>query len=570
MNPRRSFLVLLAVVLGSVLVAGTATAHAQYVSSTPESNAILPIPPTQVTITLSETIQPGSGTIRVETANGTQIERPPVTISPDGRTMAVGVAPGSPGVFTVTWTAISAVDGHFTAGSFAYAIQNKDGSVSGTLPAGPSSSGSPVSPAEVGLRFASFLGLAVALGVAVIASFMWIPAGLDPDIRALRAYGIGLPILLNLGRIAAFAFTASMAGLWVLATGLEGNTALAGLTTSPYVQSVGLRLGLGVVLFALFSQAFARSRRDPTTGWPWAIQGSVAVAVAALVAGSFGTHAAADTTLPAIGVAADAAHLAGVGLWLGGLAAIVAVRHLFRDEEAAPLARIILGRFSYMAAYAVGLVLVGGLVLTLLLVGTWDGLFGNAYGWVVLGKITLFAPMVALGAYNRYWLIPKTVDTERPEEAVRHLVSNVRYETALGVAILVLAGLLTSMPAVLNVAAGNPANFAVDSTVDGTRMHLEVYPYPRTPDIYVFTIFTYYASNGTAYLGARNGTLRFTLQNSTLRPLDVNLSGPNSNHFFVSTTALSQPGLWRVDASFQRVGLLDVRATFYVRIQGSG
>src|SRR5205809_1834296 len=95
-----------------------------------------------------------------------------------------------------------------------------------------------------------------------------------------------------------------------------------------------------------------------------------------------------------------------------------------------------------MAAYAVALVLGGGVVLSLLLVGTWAALLGTAYGWVVLGKIALFAPMVGLGAFNRYRLIPETAVAEAPTQAVRPIVGDVRFATGLGIAVLALAGLV--------------------------------------------------------------------------------------------------------------------------------
>jgi copper transport protein len=228
-----------------------------------------------------------------------------------------------------------------------------------------------------------------------------------------------------------------MVGLLVLATGLEGTSAAQGLAASPYVQSVTARLAFGIVMFALLSRAFAQSRGGKPEASAWSTQASTFLAVAGIVVGSLGTHAAAaGPGLPAIqalGVAANAAHFAGIGLWLGGLAGIVAVRTFFRESEATPLARIVLGRFSRMAAYAVGLVLAGGIGLSILLVGTVDALFGTPYGWVILAKIALFAPMVGLGAFNRYRLLPRTVEEPEPTQAIRRIVGNVRFETGIGI-----------------------------------------------------------------------------------------------------------------------------------------
>ncbi|MGI0150291.1 MAG: copper resistance D family protein, partial [Thermoplasmata archaeon] len=326
----------------------------------------------------------------------------------------------------------------------------------------------------------------------------------------------------------------------------------------------------------LLSRAFAQSRHASPERSAWTVQACIGLAVSAILAGSVATHAAAApfSAAPfsaALGIVADAAHLAGVGLWVGGLAGIVAVRGILREPEAAPLARIVLGRFSRLAAYAVGLVLAGGLVLALLLVGSWNALFQTTYGWVVLGKVALFSPMIALGAFNRYRLIPQTAEAATPTKAVRRLVQNVRFETGLGVAVLILAGLLTSMTPAASLNVGPLSPFTIDSIVDDLRLHLEVYPYPTTPRDYTFTFLLYNATTGEAYdAGAHGmqGNVTFFLVNDTVGPTMENLSGPHyPNHFIVTTSAVSQPGIWRIDAAFSRLDGPEIRAIFHVTIR---
>src|SRR5438552_2288550 len=375
------------------------------------------------------------------------------------------------------------------------------------------------------------------------------------------------------GRIASFGFIVSMAGLFALATGLEGNSAAEALKASSYVQSVAVRLALGIGLFAFLSRAFAQSRGGNPETAAWTIQAAIFAALAAVVAGSLGTHAAGVPALTALGIAAYAAHFGGIGLWFAGLAGIVSIRRFFREPEAAPLARIVLGRFSRMAAYAVSLVLAGGIVLAVLLVGTLDALVTSPYGWVILAKVGLFAPMLALGAYNRYRLVPKTAESERPTEAVRRIVGNVRFETSLGIAVLVLAGLLTSMTPAAAVPAGPVGPFALDLVKDGLKVHSEVYPPPTTVGAYTLTLLLNYASNGTPFYLARNGTAQFTLTDPPRPPVKENLSGPHgnpSNHFSITTTALSSPGVWKIDLNFRRLDSFDLRVTFYVTIKAGG
>src|SRR5438034_2564346 len=115
--------------------AGAAQAHAEYVSSDPHQGAILPQAPGRVSLTLSEAVQAGTASTRLPDANGTRVDVPPTTISVgDSRTFYVALGPIRPGVYIVTWTATSAVDGHFTAGSFAFGVQDSSGNLPGSLP----------------------------------------------------------------------------------------------------------------------------------------------------------------------------------------------------------------------------------------------------------------------------------------------------------------------------------------------------------------------------------------------------------------------------------------------------
>src|SRR5205809_537228 len=220
-----------------------------------------------------------------------------------------------------------------------------------------------------------------------------------------------------------------------------------------------------------------------------------------------------------------------------------------------------------------GAVLAGGIVLAVLLVGTLDALVTSPYGWVILAKVGLFAPMLALGAYNRYRLVPKTAESERPTEAVRRIVGNVRFETSLGIAVLVLAGLLTSMTPAAAVPAGPAGPSALDLVKDGLKAHSEFYPPPTTVGASTLTLLLNYASNGTPFYLARNGTAQFTLTDPPRPPVKENLSGPHgnpSNHFSITTTALSSPGVWKIDLNFRRLDSFDLRVTFYVTIKAGG
>lgn len=569
MNPRRLLGIGLFFVIASVLLSPSAGAHAEYLASDPDTNGILPDFPSSVAITFTESVAPGSSVIRVTNASGARFDRGSASLSGDGRTVTVFLASGGPGLYSVGWVVMSAVDGHPTSGSFEFAVQNPDGSVP-DVPNSPTGSERPVSPIEIVFRFLGFTGLAVALGAAVLAALIWIPAGRDPDARESPAYGAGLRTILHWGRVGAFAFGVGMVGLWFQLQGIDSTLSTAALFGSPFLLSVLGRGSLAVALFFLLSAAFARSSAPDPSGVERRLRLSLVLALAAIGVGSMGTHAAARGPLGPLGIAADAAHVFGAALWVGGLACVVAVRSFLRDPAGTSLARHVYARFSRLAGYAVGLVLGGGVVLALLLVGSWEALVGTPYGWVVLAKIGLFAPMVAVGAYNRYRVLPAIAEARDASTSVRALTRNVRSEVSLGAAVLALAALLAALVPSVSV-LGPSSPFPIRATAEGLRIDFYVSPVPTVPGNYTFTILVYNATNGEPYNDALtgSGTLTFHRADSPTN-LTENLSGPHDNHFFVTSSALSQPGVWRIDARFLRGDGAEVLATFHLTIGGSG
>ena len=559
-------------ILDLTLIAGVGTvqAHAQYVTSNPEANGILHDPATRVTVTLSEAVQSGTASIRVTDSNGTRVDVGPVNLSAsDPETFSIGLRAIGPGVYTVTWTATSAVDGHFTAGSFAFAVQNPDGSLPGPLPgSGATSSGRPVSIFEVAARFLTFAGLAIALGAAVLAAFLWIPAGEGLGLSDRPPFAWGYRALLQWGWIGSFLLVVGTAALWVNALLPLPPSDLGGLVASPFLASTAARLGLGLALLVTMWIASRRTTTALSGTRPIELLVGIGLTVAAILVGSGGTHAAA-APWGLLGPAADAAHLVGVSLWVGGLLALFRVRPWLREGEMAPVAREVFAGFSTLAAYSVALVLGAGVVLSLILVATWEALLGTLYGWIVLAKISLFAPMVAVGAWNRYRVLPASDVPEKLPDTVAHLARNVRIEAILGAVVLTLAAILTSLSPPTSLAGGT-AEFHRTATSQGIRFDFSAYPYPSVPGVYTFEILLYNATDGSGFETATNATLTFTLANPPLPPSNATMEGPHGNHFFVTTPALSQRGIWRVDVRIQRTTGPDVRVTFNIAVGASG
>ncbi len=546
-----AFLLVLLAVVPSV-----AKAHATYVSSDPGANAILPNTPapTQVSIRVSESVVPESASIRVTNASGGRVDGGPVTVSPDGLTIATPLDPIGAGIYTVAWSAMSAVDGHFWADYFSFAIQNPDGSLPGPLPSSPQPAVPAISPLEVAFSFIVFLGLAIAFGAAVFGWFAWLPSHEEnPQVDAEAGFR----------RIARWGQTGSLA--FVLGILALTGTYLAQAPTfawSSFAISLAARLAFGSALVGAFALSMASGEDGSPDRFRSGILASLVFGIGAIVATTLGAHASASAAFWPLGPVSDVAHLIGICAWVGGLLAILWTRPLLLEPEAHPFAYGVIARFSRYTFWSVGLVLVGGFGLALVLVGTLDALAGTVYGWFVLAKVALFAPLVGLGAWNRYRLLPRA---DEPATGVRPILRNVRLEVVLGAIILAVTAVLTALaPA---ATPSGPTEYVQHATRDGVRFDLYVSPSPTVPGVYVFQILLYVDPTGAIYGNGTNATLTFT-NGTTVE--NVRMDGPHgANHFIANNvSALSRPGLWRIDLLLTRSDGFDIRVTFYVPISG--
>jgi copper transport protein len=561
----RDILLPIAALLVLTALAGGASAHANYVSSDPLAGAILPQAPQNVTVTLSEAIQPGSESIRVTNTSGAEVQSGGAQVSAtDPNSMSILLHPIGPGVYTVTWNAISAADGHFTTGSFSFAVENPDGSLPGPLPSSGATSGA-ASPAaaEVVFRYVDLFGLVVALGTAFFGLLVWVPAGMELGDAEGETHAQGLRTLLRWDAIAYFAFLIAAVAWLVDAWSTIRPGSLADVLDSSFLTSLlaqaslaGLSFAAVIILYRALARADASSGRNP-----FLVPAILGIVIIAAV--SLGTHGAASAPFSPAGLLLEALHLLGVVAWVGGLFAIVMVRRSVFNESARSLGRRSLRRFSRLAGYSVAVILGAGILLGVLLVGSWSALLGTGYGWVVIAKMALFAPMVALGAHNRSKLRAESTKEHELSPALRRLAQNIKTEAVIGAVVLVLAAVLTSLSPPVVVSAGSPT-FLLHATSQGVRFEFQVYPYPQTPGVYTLEAYAWNATDGSAYDGVRNGTLTFTLTNSTLPPENVPLEGPHGNHLFVVSPAMSRPGTWRIDLHVSRYTGFDVTVTFYI------
>jgi copper transport protein len=114
-------LLILFLITGLVLIVGSlshAYGHANLISSDPPQGAVLKSAPERITLTFSEELEPSFSTVYVLDSSQNRVDNGDVVFSKDRRSMSVTLPELKEGVYTVGWRALSAVDGHITAGFF--------------------------------------------------------------------------------------------------------------------------------------------------------------------------------------------------------------------------------------------------------------------------------------------------------------------------------------------------------------------------------------------------------------------------------------------------------------------
>lgn len=95
-------------------------------------------------------------------------------------------------------------------------------------------------------------------------------------------------------------------------------------------------------------------------------------------------------------------HLLGIAFWIGALAPLYRAAGTMEPLAAAAL----MHRFGRLAGWAVAVLLLAGLGLAILLVGSIQALTDSGYGRLLLVKIALVAALLVLAAGNKLRLVP--------------------------------------------------------------------------------------------------------------------------------------------------------------------
>jgi copper transport protein len=395
---RHGFLAVLVAVAAALGLAGAVAAHAELVSSSPAANAVLASAPDRVELTFSEPIDPATAFVDLLDPSGRAVEGVgDVGVSEDGRTAAVALPALDPGVYTVSYQVVSAVDGHATTGILAFLVDPAGTEPPPTVP--PSSSTPAVDALTIGARWMGLGSALLAFGSLV----MWRYAGRRGLRDAAPGASAGPPWILvaiaSLGAVVGIGGYLVLSGRPIVeALGQRGAWWIdpaAPFGWTPF--AISMRIAVASSLLAALLAGWAATGRN----MPRLVAAAVLVLAATALAGmSLAGHVSAAGG-PAL-AAVDWVHLMAVGAWLGGLpAAVVLARRGVRDGVTArTLGTAILRHHGAVAVVAAPIVALTGVANSPLVLGAARDLVTSEYGNLVLAKAGLLSAAAGIGAVN--------------------------------------------------------------------------------------------------------------------------------------------------------------------------
>ena len=514
---------LAALVAASVLIlmGGAAAAHANYVKSNPASDARLTRPPTEVRVTFSETPDPRGSDIAVFDVSGSRLDKHDIALVGDeANTLRVTLGAISDGGYIVSWTTVSAVDGHETKGAFAFAVNaplpdfNRD-----FAPSAP-----PPTPLEIAGRALSYAGMALLTGLAFFTMFIRVPTAGAEAGRERRLVMLGGAALVVGSALLFVNQGANIPGRLLLLLGLRGLAGVAALGT----------LAMPARLLP------AEARREAM-----AFLGLAAGLTATLV-----SHAAASGDLRY--VALDYLHVVAISIWLGGVVTFsyVAMPSARRDDPKD--LGLTIWRFSLTALMAVAVIVTTGTLQSLNRLVLIEDLVETPYGLALLAKIVLLVGLLGLAALNLFVWGPRM---RRGLAASAQFWRGVIGETTLFAGVLVAAAFLTS------VAPPAQANgTAFDETKHVAGIRIELLTATALPGRNRFVVRV--QQGLTPITGAEKVALRFTMVEHDMGEQELVATERAPGEYVAEGSPTAMLGTWKVQVIVRLAGRPDIQALF--------
>lgn len=507
-----------------LVLAAPAGAHALLEDSRPADGATVDRAPNEVVLSFSEEPDPKLSTVKVLDAAGADVTGGPAEPAPGNPdTLRATVGELQQGTYTVAWRVVSQVDGHVTAGAFAFGV----GVTPAAAPPGAATPATPPpSPLAAAGRWLLYAGLGLLVGAA------WVGAAAFDDLPR--------PVL-RVARSGWLTAAAGLAALGVSQAQVAGVALRSLLGTSLGTALVRRAVPLAAVgvLLAAARPAGPRRAHDGRSRVAFGLAG-VAGALALLAHATAG-HAGAGTWAWAK-VLTQWLHMLAAAAWLGGLAALLAgIR-----ARVGPVRAAAVRRFSALAAVAIVAVAATGTARAVNELGSLRVLWATSFGRLVAVKIALFVVLVALGAVNRYRHVRASGSWTKGLQRVG------RTEIAVAAVVLLATAVLSQLaPASYGAARADAKRITATGSDFGTTLRVRLVATPGGPGINTFEL-TLRDYDTRERVDADAVRLRFVLAGDANVSSELDLDRDRTGVWTGRGGNLSIAGAWRITAVVQR------------------
>ena len=546
-----------------------AFAHATPIQYVPAASSVLSQAPTDVEIHFSERVEPRVSSIVVFAPDGSRVDRSNSEVDrADPRVYRVGLKDGGIGTYTVSWTVISADDGHFAKGAYVFSVGNEKPGAT-TENGGFQTVHSSSVPEALTLA-AELVGDAVILGALLVLAFIWRPMREQfADVRANEhEVSRRFQILLILGCMLALA--GGMAYLVYktneLATLRETTFAAAWtpfITTTSALFTTYRMLGVGFILIVsqvMRTQLFSAKRISPIEYALLAVLALIDFARARV------SHAAAATFAPGFGVVMNFIHLSFKDAWIGGIIALVVLLSpLIRTSRNLRVAAYALTAFSRIASIAMGIAGVTGAYVVWLHLKSSSYVLTTDWGKRFAVLSAFAACLLLLRLFHQLYVEPRIVNAIKQNDETRlpRIFSSLGFtlpaEMAIGLSVLAVTALLIITTPPLAPHYG----FARSAISQGVALSLTEQPHESGS-------FLVTAEDPLKSVGVDVKHLVVTLTNQAagIGPIVAPVEERFVGGYVFGEDLLAPAGTWTIDVTAQRAGTYDAAASFKVNYPG--
>jgi putative copper export protein/methionine-rich copper-binding protein CopC len=429
-------------------------AHGYLIRAIPEDRAVLERPPARLQYWFSEILEPDFSSITVRDRDGATIAQGGLSAN-NAALLTVRLPSDLPdGAYIVDMRIAFASDGHVTAQSSVFFVGSEVAGVTS------SAANNLAEPLEIVWRTLSLSGVILTFGVLTLYSGILVPAWGSPVHRAgllpprvmrrlYRVVTVAL-ILAGIGSVLALLQQSMVFFNTDLSSVINRNLWSVTRTSTRFGEVWNARMFLLGVVALMIGLSFYFRESNPKTVRPFL---SAAVWGMMLVIGTFSisSHAAGSLLWPWIAVFNDWLHALAVGLWAGGIAALVLLLppalQPYQGDTRRQALLVVMRRFSRWAVTCLVLVITSGVYSASNWVYQPDDMTQTAFGGALSLKLLLVIGLVAVGAAHHIALRPERYQRFAAlSQRIAGFLPTLRLEAVLVVAVMVSVGLLSATP----------------------------------------------------------------------------------------------------------------------------